>query len=109
MKLRIWRITLGFALVGLLFALVQVGLSLLYGASSSPVTQQHIASIGRTLLFTCPFAFGEMAMDNDKIPSDWVIFYIEMIGLNVALYSVVGLVCASIVGTLQAAWTTRPR
>jgi hypothetical protein len=109
MKLRLSKITLSFTLVGLTFALVQVGLSMLYGASDNLVTKEHISNVVQELWFTCPFVSGEIGMDSDRIPSDWALFFVTMTGLNVALYFVVGLICSILINNMRRVIADRPR
>lgn len=95
-KIKLSKVTVVFTLMGLVFALVQIGLSLSFAAADSLVTKENISGVARDLWFTCPFVIGEIGMDNDHVKSDWVLFFAMMTGLNVLLYFVVGLVCSFI-------------
>jgi len=101
MKLKLSKGTLGFIFAGLVFALVQVALSVSYWLSDSPVTKQHMSELAASLYFTCPFALGEIAMDSDRIQSHWAIFYIIMIVQNVVLYFLLGLACSYVVRMIK--------
>ena len=107
MKIKFSKVTVVFTLMGLVFALMQVVLSLSYASADSPIAKENISGVARDLWFTCPFVIGEIGMDNDHVKSDWVLFFAMMTGLNTLLYFGVGLVC-SFISRMVTRWLHPP-
>lgn len=94
MKLKFSRITIGFTLAGLVFAVISVLLSLVYWIAS-PTLSAAISAVADGFFYLCPASFGEIAFDHAST-SDYVFLYAFELISNSILYFLIGIVVSTI-------------
>lgn len=96
MNLKPSRITIGFALLGLVMALIYFGICAL------PVSaREGMGNSSEVLIFLCPFSVRGIGLDADTTMGTWVLFGIFLVLTNMLIYSVIGLFVSFIVRMIK--------